>query len=1689
MKTKSLLSAHANMVLGCLVFCLPADAQWSITGSETLTAPAVGSPTAPVTSGLQLWLDASRQGSVTQTAGAISQWNDLSGNGRHMLQGTAGNQPTLGLNPNSGAAGVRFDGNDQLTNTYNVGGVYTILTVSSMEGSQNSRLITAGNNWLLGYHGGGRNKFHPNTWVSNPATSADSLNHFYGATGNEATNATFFDGSTSIVNSFAHGSLQGPSGLRLGAWSNATSEASRGDVSEVLLYNRVLTGAEIASVTTYFQTKWGALGGTGAGAVADNTAVSITGAGNLNVNHLVETVGTLTGDGAVILGTGYLTVGGDNGTGTFTGSISGAGGIGKVGTGKQTLSGANTWTGQTNVLQGNLALGTSNAIGSTTSSVNIGSAGNTAGLDFDGGTLTADIIRVGQNGAGTMTIDGGTITAGLTSPEGTFVIGNNAAGTVTQTAGSVTVNGGEIKIGSQNLATSTGIYHLSGGTLQQNGNRIRMAQFHASSTAELNVSGTGQLILNNGVLEIAEQGTATINQSGGLVDVQLNHIVLGRGASSVGTINLSGGTMRTSGGSGARDVYMAWDQAGSKGNLHVSGTGALSIAGNFNAASNGLATVTQSNGTITVAGATNLANQNSATGSASLTISGGTFTTNGVNMARANASAIATLTISGGTLISNGTFEASPRGTATITQTGGLIDVRNNAFVLARHATGSATMTISNGITQTSGTTGNRRFHVWGDEAGALGTLTVKGTGQIWVNRDNADASGTPGSGFMVGQQGNANIYIQDQARIVVYGIDDNEGAMSLARNGTATVHVSQTGGDVELHNNFFILGRNGTSGGSYNISGGTLQTMGSSGNRRMHLAWDSTTSTGSMNLSGTAEVTLNKDNANASGTLGSGLLVGLNGTGTVTVANNAKLTVYGVEDPDAALFVGWNSGTSTFTQTGGDVKIYDGRIRAGANNASHGTITVNGGTFTHGLSGVHALSALPNDMHTILGWDAAASTGIINVGGTGQMSLGADIYAGGNGTSQINVSGQGLLTVDGNIRLAQNASSNASSNASITVTGNGVLSARSIVRDRGTASLSLDGGTLKAHASGFASNMPMTLAAGGGTFDSNGQSMLVTGALSGAGGLTKTGMGDLRLSGSSTYAGDTVIQSGTLRLIRDPGTLFYTFDATNAEGRVTNFGGGGASHDGVLMNTASLDPSGFTGGALLIADNSNQYLRVGSQIAGLGAPTIGDYTITTRYQNLHPTDAFRTLTRASDPAGAGHHIIVEQGAGNRLGRFQPGFNPTSYTPAIGDPAWTEITMVATGGTYAYYINGAHVGNAGGNPINDIFAIGNFQGGGQPFAERIDNFRMFERALSPAEVTALAAGTYFNGTSTTILPDTTRVHVAPSAILDLAGNSETIGSLHDFGAGAGTVTSNHPTNAILTLGADNTLDAVFSGSIQNGTGGTLALVKTGTGTQTLTGASTYSGTTTVNQGVIRVDGTITGTSSVTVASGAKLQGIGTITTTGGTTINGRIAPGNSIGTLTMAGPVTLSGATATAEFEIVNPMVNGLTHTPSAVIMNADTTFDNPALITGATRVAGVNDVLIINGATPTLTFNTGSTLEVLMLPNTTPTGLLSGIAWDLIDAGIITIGGTNGFWGVPNDYTYHGGNGVQYGDIILNLPDLWNGTTDGYYNWNLSLFESHGIIVLVPEPSRAFLVLVTIIPFALRRRRFSSGE
>ena len=136
------------------------------------------------------------------------------------------------------------------------------------------------------------------------------------------------------------------------------------------------------------------------------------------------------------------------------------------------------------------------------------------------------------------------------------------------------------------------------------------------------------------------------------------------------------------------------------------------------------------------------------------------------------------------------------------------------------------------------------------------------------------------------------------------------------------------------------------------------------------------------------------------------------------------------------------------------------------------------------------------------------------------------------------------------------------------------------------------------------------------------------------------------------------------------------------------------------------------------------------------------------------------------------------------------------------------------------------------------------------------------------------------------LASTGSLFISGGATFDLANFSQTVGAFSGPGTAAiGT--------GSLTFG--NSLDRTFQGFIT----GSGSFIKQGTGSFTMTANnSAYTGTTTVNNGLLAVNGNLSN-SATTVNTNGTLGGTGTV---GQTTVNGTIAPGNSIGTLNVNGP-------------------------------------------------------------------------------------------------------------------------------------------------------------------------------------------
>jgi autotransporter-associated beta strand protein len=188
-------------------------------------------------------------------------------------------------------------------------------------------------------------------------------------------------------------------------------------------------------------------------------------------------------------------------------------------------------------------------------------------------------------------------------------------------------------------------------------------------------------------------------------------------------------------------------------------------------------------------------------------------------------------------------------------------------------------------------------------------------------------------------------------------------------------------------------------------------------------------------------------------------------------------------------------------------------------------------------------------------------------------------------------------------------------------------------------------------------------------------------------------------------------------------------------------------------------------------------------------------------------------------------------------------------------------------------------------------------------------------------VLVTGAGTVLQiGDGANVLTDSAHVDLGAGTtfFLTKSTGAEAINALN----GTGTVSTNTGALQTLTVGAGGGTGS-FGGVISNGAG-QLALVKSGAGVQTLTGANTYSGTTTVSAGKLLANnaiGSATGSGAVTVQTGATLGGAGLIAGPVTVQSGGRLAPGNSPGTLGVGTLVLDSGAIS--EFELGVPYVIG----------------------------------------------------------------------------------------------------------------------------------------------------------------------
>jgi len=295
---------------------------------------------------------------------------------------------------------------------------------------------------------------------------------------------------------------------------------------------------------------------------------------------------------------------------------------------------------------------------------------------------------------------------------------------------------------------------------------------------------------------------------------------------------------------------------------------------------------------------------------------------------------------------------------------------------------------------------------------------------------------------------------------------------------------------------------------------------------------------------------------------------------------------------------------------------------------------------------------------------------------------------------------------------------------------------------------------------------------------------------------------------------------------------VHYSFDNTS-DTTVFN-DGAAAGYDATLavriagrpLPTITTGGGGMIGEAMTIADESGQRLVVGDGGVPLNSP---EWSVSAWFYNLHPTDNHRTLAHTAYSGGDSLGMVMRNA--NDIGVRVYGASMTRAVPAVsllpGD-RWHHLAIVGNGTDTGFYLDGAYGGTAPGQIDTQILYIGNYTS--HPFAEKIDEFLVYNRALSEVEIQELSGNFPINLSETNVavpvdstlafesaLPVTLgSVTVAGGASLGLAGQADDI-HLTNLTLGGGSSIAADDRDTHITVGG--TLRIAGGVSLLGGPGG------------------------------------------------------------------------------------------------------------------------------------------------------------------------------------------------------------------------------------------------------------------------------
>jgi autotransporter-associated beta strand protein len=430
------------------------------------------------------------------------------------------------------------------------------------------------------------------------------------------------------------------------------------------------------------------------------------------------------------------------------------------------------------------------------------------------------------------------------------------------------------------------------------------------------------------------------------------------------------------------------------------------------------------------------------------------------------------------------------------------------------------------------------------------------------------------------------------------------------------------------------------------------------------------------------------------------------------------------------------------------------------------------------------------------------------------------------------------------------------------------------------------------------------------------------SGAISGAGGLTKTNSGTLTISTANTYIGPTVLGGGaleasTLAVAGSPCSI----GSASADPNNLAFYGGTLRYLGASASTDRPATLNAPGGTLDVATNGTT-LTLNGALGGAGALTkAGPGQLTLSVANTYSggTVVSNGVLQVDNAAALGTTGLTNN-HGTTL-RINGALTLDNVMDFSGN---CTLDLASAGGNTA--VRGAWSGNGYVTIVSQqnsgrTFTIGGSGAGGghmYNFSGTVDfgtNGGSFRINNDNSTSNFGSSNATFNvGTSTGGLNQRnggTTTHLGAL----LGGPSTKLSGRG--GTGASGITT-------YSIGGKN-LDCTFDGVIQDGSEGT-AITKVGPAKLTLTGASIHSGSTTVESGTLQVDGSFS--SSAVAVNGGTLAGNGSLQAGVSVNSGGTLSPGASIGQMTVNSLSLQSGGTNIFEINKslgTNDSITGLT--------------------------------------------------------------------------------------------------------------------------------------------------------------------